>query len=250
MICAFSLALQFLTRIPVPVRSVLRPEDYGRSVFFFPFVGLIIGLIISLMMAGLDSLFPRADPGVAAVLLLTAWVLITGGLHLDGLADVADAWIGGHGDRDKTLAIMKDPRSGPMAMMVVVLIMLAKFAALRAAVERDAWEMLVWTPVLGRSAMLLMMLTTSYVRPGGIGVVYTEHLPRRGCVGLLLALTTLVVLQWRWDSAALLVLLGIGFVFLRRAFLQRLGGTTGDTLGATCELTEASALLILVLLAA
>jgi len=244
MIRPFVLALVFLTRIPVPVWFRPQPEEWGRSVFFFPWVGLVIGL----MMASLYALFPYADPGVLAALLLTIWVLTTGGLHLDGLADAADAWAGGAGDRDRILAIMKDPRSGPMAVVVTVLVLLAKFATLQVVVEYGAWKVLLWVPVLGRAAILLMLITTPYVRPYGIGMDHAGYLPRIPCIGILLVIAVVTVLELRWDGTALLSALGIGFILLRQELLKRLGGTTGDTLGASCELIEAATLVILVLL--
>lgn len=244
MIRGLSLALIFLTRIPVPVRFEPRPQDWGRSVFFFPFVGLIIGLGL----AGLDAVFPHGDSGVLAALLLAVWALTTGGLHLDGLADAADAWIGGYGDREKTLAIMKDPRSGPMAIMVMILTLLVKFAALKVVVEQNAWEMLVWTPVMGRAAILMMLVTTPYVRPEGIGVAHADYMPRRACGWLLLGIVGVTLWKLGGDGIILICMLGMSFVGLRQLLLERLGGVTGDTLGATCELTEAVTLVILALL--
>ncbi|NJN48049.1 MAG: adenosylcobinamide-GDP ribazoletransferase, partial [Candidatus Competibacteraceae bacterium] len=169
---AFTLALVFLTRIPVPVRFTPQAEDWGRSVLYFPLVGLVIGAALVALYAVFHHLL---DPGVLAVLLLTVWTLATGGLHLDGLADAADAWIGGFGDREKTLAIMKDPRSGPIAIVVVVLVLLAKFAALQTVVQNGAWGALLWAPVLGRAFILLMLITTPYVRPEGVATAHAEY---------------------------------------------------------------------------
>lgn len=244
MIRGLPLALVFLTRIPVPVSFRPSPKDWGNSVFFFPLVGLMIGLL----MAALYGIFCHSDSGLVAVLLLTAAVVLTGGLHLDGLADTADAWIGGYGDREKTLAIMKDPHSGPIAIVVLVLVLLAKFAALRVAVEQQAWQIIVAVPVVGRSAMVLLLMTTPYVRPQGIGSAHSDYLPRRACLLMLLAIVAVSIwtLGW-WDGGILVAVLGIGVVGLRLLLLQRLGGTTGDTLGASCELVETLALVTLVL---
>jgi adenosylcobinamide-GDP ribazoletransferase len=241
----FSLALVFLTRIPVPLWFEPGPAEWGRSVFFFPFVGLLIGGLL----AGLQALLAASDPGVVAVLLLLLWVLLTGGLHLDGLADTADAWIGGGGDRAKTLAIMKDSRSGPMAIVAVVLVLLAKFAALQTVVAHRAWTALVAAPVLGRTALLCLLLTTPYIRPGGSGTLYAQYLPRTACRWLLPAGGAVCLGVFGWDGAVLLVLLGVGWLGLRHRLVVRLGGITGDTLGTACELTETATLLILILLA-
>jgi adenosylcobinamide-GDP ribazoletransferase len=113
-----------------------------------------------------------------AALLLTVWVLLSGALHLDGLADSADAWLGGFGDRERTLTIMKDPRSGPIAVVTLVLVLLLKFAALLALIEQQHALALIIVPLLGRSALLGLFLTTPYVRAGGLGQALADHLPR------------------------------------------------------------------------
>ena len=245
MIRAFALALQLLTRLPVPSSSrPPRPEELGLSVLFFPAVGLLIGALL----AGLHTVLWLVDPGVLAALVLAMWVLLTGGLHLDGLADTADAWIGGQGHRDRTLAIMKDSRSGPIAIVAVVLVLLAKFAALQALLAGDARAILLLAPVLGRMAIILLLITTPYVRPDGLGAPYASYLPRLSCglLVLLIAAATVAVLEWQ--GGALLAALGVGFVGWRHGLMVRLGGTTGDTLGAACELAETITLITLALL--
>lgn len=245
MIRAFALALQLLTRLPVPSSSrPPRPEELGLSVLFFPAVGLLIGALL----AGLHTVLWLVDPGVLAALVLAMWVLLTGGLHLDGLADTADAWIGGQGHRDRTLAIMKDSRSGPIAIVAVVLVLLAKFAALQALLAGDARAILLLAPVLGRMAIVLLLITTPYVRPDGLGAPYASYLPRLSCglLVLLIAAATVAVLEWQ--GGALLAALGVGFVGWRHGLMVRLGGTTGDTLGAACELAETITLITLALL--
>ncbi len=110
-----------------------------------------------------------------AALLLSLWVLLSGGLHLDGLADSADA-LGGFGDRERTLTIMKDPRSGPIAVVTLVLVLLLKFAAILALIESNHSIGLLLAPLIGRSAMLALFLGTPYVRAGGLGQALADHL--------------------------------------------------------------------------
>ena len=247
MIRPFALALQLLTRLPIPSSSLpLRPEELGLSVLFFPAVGLIIGALL----AGLHTALWLIDPGVLAALVLATWVLLTGGLHLDGLADTADAWIGGQGNRDRTLAIMKDPRSGPIAIVAIVLVLLAKFAALQALLASDARVVLLLTPVLGRTVVVLLLITTPYIHSDGLGAPYANNLPRQSCSLLVLLIAAATIAFLDWQGGALLGGLGIGFLGLRYWLLTRLGGITGDTLGAACELAETVALLTLVLLVA
>jgi adenosylcobinamide-GDP ribazoletransferase len=142
---------------------------------------------------------------------------------------------------------MKDPRSGPIAIAAVVLVLLNKFAALQILLAGDARELLLLTPVLGRTAIVLLLVTTPYVRPDGLGAPYASYLPRLSCalVVLLVAATTIALLDW--IGGVLLTVLGLGLLALRQSLLERLGGITGDTLGAACELVETATLLALVL---
>ncbi len=238
------IALQFLTRFPVRVAAPIEPRDHGLSVAAYPWVGLLIGLLLVIVYAFLAG----ADTGLVAVLLLVVWVGVTGALHLDGLADTADAWIGGQGSRQRTLEIMKDPASGPLGVVALVLLLLVKFAALNALLQRDAWVVLLVAPMLGRGALTVLLLTTPYVRPGGLGSELAAGLAREACWWSLgvAGVTTLFLLGW---NGTVVAMVGAAVLWLlRRACLMRLGGITGDTLGALCEISEASVLVTLALL--
>ncbi|RBD43005.1 adenosylcobinamide-GDP ribazoletransferase, partial [Xanthomonas oryzae] len=113
-------AVGFLTRMPVPGWVFARPGAQARSLLWYPLVGVLIGAVLSALAWCLRDVAPL----LGAALLLSSWVWLTGALHIDGLADTADAWVGGMGDRMRTLAIMKDPTSGPMALAAVVLALL------------------------------------------------------------------------------------------------------------------------------
>ncbi len=239
----FWLALQFLTRLPVPARIGYQPQDWGRSVLAYPLVGLLVGLIL----AALHYALRDADAQLQAALLVAAWALLTGGLHLDGLADSADAWIGGHGDPGRTLEIMKDPRTGPAGVVAIVLVLLVKFAALAALLRTAAWPTLVLAPMLGRSALIGLALTTPYVRPGGLGAALTEHLPRTASGAVLLAVAAAVPFFAGWSGVGALLAVSAAAILLRRLMVRRIRGMTGDTLGASVELLEALALVILAL---
>lgn len=178
----FWIALQFLSSLPVSLPGMPEPRELGRSLLFYPLVGLLFGLLL-----WLASLLLQGTPApLHAALLLTVWVLLSGALHLDGLADSADAWLGGFGDRERTLQIMKDPRSGPIAVVTLVLVLLLKFCALWVLVEQGIGAQLLLAPLIGRAAMLGLFLCTPYVRPGGLGQALAEHLPRRAAGWVLL----------------------------------------------------------------
>ncbi|MFP6801171.1 MAG: adenosylcobinamide-GDP ribazoletransferase [Pseudomonas sp.] len=234
------IALQFLTRLPVTLAGMPAPEQIGRSLLFYPLVGLLIGLLLLFA----QHLLSDSAVLLQAALLLTVWVGISGGLHLDGLADSADAWVGGFGDRERTLAIMKDPRSGPIAVVVLVLLLLLKFAALVALLESGAGLLLLLVPWLARCLLPVLFLTTPYVRAGGLGQALAEHLPRQQLPWMLGA-NVVAMLLFGWPALLALLVAGVIFIWLRILMLKRLGGATGDTAGALLEIAECSVLLAL-----
>ena len=231
------IALQFLGSLPIRLPAMPTPQQQGRSLLCYPLVGMLFGTLLwlaALLLAG-------APPLLQAALLLTLWVALSGALHLDGLADSADAWLGGFGDRQRTLAIMKDPRSGPLAVVVLVLVLLLKFSALHALLEAGEYAALLLAPLLGRSALPALFLCTAYVRPNGIGQALAANLPRVAAQWLLVGVAMACLLFGSSGLIALLVAAAT-FASVRRAMLRRLGGTTGDTAGALLELVECAVL--------
>ncbi|EJZ57305.1 cobalamin 5''-phosphate synthase/cobalamin synthase [Pseudomonas fluorescens R124] len=237
------IALQFLSSLPIRLPGMPEPEQLGRSLLFYPLVGLLFGVILWLLNLALAG----APLLLHAALLLTVWVLLSGALHLDGLADSADAWLGGFGDRERTLTIMKDPRSGPIAVVTLVLVLLLKFCALLALIEQGHALMLLIVPLLGRAALLGLFLTTPYVRAGGLGQALADHLPRRAGWWVLGASALACLLIAGVTAIVALVVAFVGFVWLRQVMMRRLGGTTGDTAGALLELLEMAVLVGVVL---
>ncbi|WP_226500403.1 adenosylcobinamide-GDP ribazoletransferase [Pseudomonas sp. MWU16-30322] len=237
------IALQFLSSLPIRLPGMPQPQQLGRSLLFYPLVGLLFGVILWLLNLALSG----APLLLHAALLLTVWVLLSGALHLDGLADSADAWLGGFGDRERTLTIMKDPRSGPIAVVTLVLVLLLKFCALLALLEQGHGFVLIIVPLLGRAALLGLFLTTPYVRAGGLGQALADHLPRRAGWWVLGASALACLLIAGVTAIIALVVAFVGFVWLRQVMMRRLGGTTGDTAGALLELLEMAVLVGVVL---
>lgn len=231
------IAVQFLTLLPVPPPSNYTPLLLGRSLLWYPVVGGLLGALLWAVAGGLSG----APLALQAALLLTLWVALSGALHLDGLADTADAWLGGLGDRERTLALMKDPCCGPLAVVVLVLVLLLKFTALFSLLAQGHAWVLCWVLMAGRAMPLLLLLTTPYVRSGGLGETLSQHLPQRPAWGVLSGSALLLgVAGGGWIVGCIL---GV-WLWARRALLQRLGGTTGDTLGAMVELVETLALVV------
>ncbi len=246
------IAARFLTRAPLPDPGWPPPEQVGRAALFYPLIGLLIGgflLVLALVLVPLAG----AAPAPAAALVLIAWVWSTGALHLDGLADCADAWVGGLGDRERTLAILSDPATGAMGVVTLVLVLLAKWTGLEvllaalADCERDAsavLALLLWLPAVGRGQLLLLALTTHAARAGGMGAAMQRHLPRAAAWGVLAAVWLGAGAHLGVAAIAVLCAAALTILPWRRAMLHRLGGFTGDTAGALVEMTETAALLL------
>jgi adenosylcobinamide-GDP ribazoletransferase len=232
---AFLIAGRFLSRLPLPDPGPVSGPGLARAAPFYPAVGLMIGLLVwgaarLLTLSGL--------PDLGAALVLVVWVWLTGGLHLDGLADTADAWVGGLGDRRRTLDIMKDPTSGPFGVLALVLVLLCKWTAIAALMAGGALASLIWIPVLARAQLLILFLTVPYVRPAGMGADVPAHLPRAAAwTGVAIAAVGSPLFL---GTATLPAVLAAGALYLlwRRSLMVRLGGFSGDTAGALVELTE------------
>lgn len=236
---AFLVAIQFLTRLPVRLSTPPDDKTTGSSLIFYPWVGIILGALLF----GFAELLSNTSSLIAAALLVTAWVLLTGGLHLDGLADSTDAWIGGMGSREKSLAIMKDPYCGPAGVTSIVLILLLKFAALHALLDTGGCISILLAATLGRTLLPLLFLTTPYVRTNGLGSPLANHLPHRACRLSIAAVPALMLLLPDVHHLIVLPVVLMIFLLLRYLMLQRIGGTTGDTAGALVEISETATLL-------
>ena len=242
------LAGRFLTRAPLPDPGPASVDDRARAILFYPVIGLLLGAMLALLLWMLSAF--GAPAAAVAALVLGVWVWGTGALHLDGLADCADAWVGGLGSRERTLSILKDPHAGSMAVVALVVVLLGKWAALSglAAAPGSAALTLVCIPALARAQILLLALTTDSAQATGMGAALQQALPRR-LAWLTLAATWLGTgLLLGSAGLAAVVVSSAVFWAWRRTMLIRLGGFTGDTAGALVELTETGALLALALL--
>ncbi|GGB98912.1 hypothetical protein GCM10011494_16730 [Novosphingobium endophyticum] len=225
------LALQFMTRLPLPAIAA-DAHDFGRAIRWFPAAGLVVGGGI----AGAAWLGLRHDPWAGALLALLAWAWLTGGLHLDGLGDIADAAGAAHGDRHRLSAVLADPHIGSFGVIAICLQLAAKLVLLRLALEdHSPWPLvlilmlarigpLVWTLIL---PPLHEGMGTTFRAGAKVWVVAAWLAPLAAitvCVepAMLLALPTIPL--WAW--------------WLRR----RIGGISGDGHGAGIELAESAAL--------
>ncbi len=233
----FWIALQFLTTFPVRLSTMPTPQQNAQALLFYPVVGLLIGAILY----GITLLLYALPVVLLSSVILVLWIWLTGGLHLDGLADTADAWVGGFGDKARTLAIMKDPSCGPIGVLSLVIVCLLKWSVLYVLLQEKLYTALMLFPLLGRLVPLFFFLSTDYVREKGLGSQLGQHLARPIAIALLL-LTPLVALYWAWIGVVVLASFYLALWYLRCKFIQRIGGVTGDTIGASIEMIELATL--------
>ncbi|HEV3030670.1 MAG TPA: adenosylcobinamide-GDP ribazoletransferase [Polyangia bacterium] len=232
-------AFAFLTRLPV-WSGPLRDVDLGRSLTFFPVVGLVLGLVLR----GTGSLLVGVvEPTLAAVVLVALLAALTGGLHLDGVADVFDGLGGGRGDKQRTLDIMRDSHIGAHGAAALVLLLLAKvFAVAELLARRDLACLLVF-PAVARWAVTPAIVFHPYARPEGLGRAFNGEARSwevAGATAILALAIGVIGPRFIAPAAGALVAASLLALWLRR----RLGGLTGDVYGAAIELAEVATLAI------
>jgi adenosylcobinamide-GDP ribazoletransferase len=240
---SFLIAWQLLTSIPLGRRD-MAIQDPGRSMIWFPLVGLIIGAVL----AGLDFLLASVLPDLpATALLLAAWVAITGGLHLDGFVDCCDGLLVAK-PAEQRLAIMKDSRVGAFGLIGAICLLLVKFSALAALAPGDRPGWLLVVPTLSRWTMVWAAWRYPLARPDGFAAWFRQGLnwPQVVVAGI----TALLVAPLLGGLAGLATFAAVWlFSMLLALWVQRrIPGLTGDVYGAINELTEMVGLLLAVML--
>jgi adenosylcobinamide-GDP ribazoletransferase len=237
----FLIALQFLTRIPIKVKDAISQQDYGCSMVWFPAVGFILGLLLVLIFKSASALFPRP---AAEILVITAYMFLTGAIHIDGLADTLEGLYGGRGNKEKTLAIMKDSAVGAIGALAIALDIILRFVLLDTLPLAKIPQVLIATAVLGRWAQVLFTLNSDSASKGGAGEAFSH-----GINPGIFILSTLIMLSinlfFLKPFTLLCALLFIcALVLLMKNYFRRvIGGITGDTIGAANEVAEISVLL-------
>jgi adenosylcobinamide-GDP ribazoletransferase len=238
------IALQFLTRVPVRLKKTPDARSVGASLCYYPLIGGLIGLALAVPHVVLAD---SPDLLRASVVLVT-WIGITGALHLDGLADSADAWMGNNGSRERALTIMKDPRCGTAAVVAIVIALMLKFSAIT-VLDTSNVALLILIPALARANAVWLFATTPYVKAHGLGADLSKHASKTG--GTVAVIATVLATVWLAPlviaTALLATIFAVGLL-ARHTMLTRLGGTTGDTAGALIEVSETTGLIAVAIL--
>jgi len=246
-------ALRFLTVFPVPGKSGMLAGAAGGpaspaggsilagglsgSVPWFPVVGLLLGLLSA---GAAWLLADMAPPALSAALVTVLLLALSGGLHLDGLSDTADGFLSSR-PRARVLEIMKDSHVGVMGVAAVFCVLLIKFSALASVGPDHLWKAAFVIPLAGRTAIVIQMVFLPYVRRGGLGTIF------QGRAGWGMLAWSVLVLVFAClfaggSTGMMAAVAGIGAALVMVLVCRRrIGGATGDTYGAACELAEAAA---------
>ena len=246
----FFTALQFLTRVPVPRWVGFEPAWLQDSVRHFPLVGLLVGAVAAVVMGAAHWLLPNA---VAAGLSIAATVLLTGAFHEDGFADTCDG-LGGAVERARALAIMKDSRIGSYGSVGLILMLSLKAATLTGWLHASlshALLLAIWTHMASRLAPLWIMQALPYAgdaeqskaKPLATGIEKGGLLFAAGCVVLMSALVLCLASDLVMPLIIAVLVAALVCLYLRVLLKRRLGGFTGDTLGAAQQLAELALLI-------
>lgn len=278
----FFIALQFLTRLKIVNQTEWTMEDFGKSVAAFPYVGLIIGIFLTIVY-GIGSQFLPTTPLMLVIVI--SEFLFTGGLHADGLMDTSDGIFSGR-DREKQLEIMKDSRIGSFGVVAFVFVTLLKWQLLTAIpIPEFIPIILIMMPLMSRYTLVHSIRSYPYARKTGMGQAFAELAPKNVitwntistfcmpiclCIvigflyGIVWLITSLMQVPIISPNIALFaifyVLVGmmeinvfsmiISFLInrlLNHYIVKQLGGTTGDTYGFVVEVTEVILLLVYII---
>jgi adenosylcobinamide-GDP ribazoletransferase len=235
------LAGSFLTIFPLLDSRRRSADEVAASFGWFPLIGFVLGAILCIEDQLLGAFFGR---GIRSILVILTLTIITGALHLDGLADAADA-LGARDNRERALAIMRDSRIGTFGTIALVFILALKIAALAGATSNQRSVMLFLAPGISRWAMVAVTHRMSYLREAGAGTNLIDNPSHQSLrsASIIVLIGLMVPGGWVGVRAGLW---GVIFVLILRRFYRRwLGGVTGDLIGAAGEIVETGVMLML-----
>ncbi|MDU1323416.1 MAG: adenosylcobinamide-GDP ribazoletransferase [Clostridium botulinum] len=241
----FLLMIQFFTRIPVNKNLQCEKENFRRGAFFLPVVAFIIGGIEFLIYLGLKNFLP---PNVIIVLLLLFTAMITGGLHMDGLADTCDGFFSLR-DKERIIEIMKDSRIGSYGTIALIIDLLLKYELLYSLVLKGYSIAIVLAPIIGRISILFLCLSKRTAKKNGSGNIFIGNMSNP----IIFSITIIVLMISTYFlglKSTIIPFIGVLLItyLLYLLCLNKINGLTGDTLGACNELGEITYLLILLMM--
>ena len=227
-------AIQFLTRIPLPIKIEIPEKSFGKSIAFAPLVGAIIGAIMCIMYY-LISLSGAVS--VAVIMSMATYVVITGALHIDGLGDTFDGLFSNK-DKDRMLEIMRDSRMGTNGIVAIFFVLITDIFALSELNTPSILTMLFVMPIIGRLGTITSVSFSKYARSSGMGGLFINNC---GIFEFLIGLLITIIIGFLaigfWILPAILICVMFSFVFIKLS-KSKIDGMTGDTCGAVCEICQ------------
>jgi len=239
----FFVALQFLTALPIKIREEIKPEEFGKSLLYFPLVGALIGIVLSYLSKALIFL-PNL---VKSILILLTSVFITGGIHLDGFVDFCDGFSGGK-TKQKILEIMRDSRIGAMGACGITAILLLKFSLFASISPVLLWKSLIMMTTFSRWSQCLACYLSKYAREDGKAKFFIEYVSfREVIIGGLFTIALFCLLESLRGLFLFVLAFILTFLFMN-LIKKKIDGMTGDTLGAINEIAEVGILFFYLIL--
>ena len=223
----------------------MEEKEIGRSCVFFPLVGAFIGLILFIIYKAVSCLY--LDTLLTSAIVSIALIVLTGGLHLDGLADTFDAFASNK-NREKKLEIMRDSRIGTMGVLALISIIVLKILFLSEISTFDKFTALLSMCILSRWGQVLSIRSFNYAREGGKAKVFFDGINNGIYLSALIITLLFLFLLWQLKGIYLFAVLSIFSYFLGRLFSSKFGGLTGDVIGAISEISEVFVLFYIVIL--
>lgn len=232
----FILALTFLTRLYIPNRYEMSEKDFAGSVWFYPIIGLVMGGLLSLIYLGL--LYVTDAPNLLSLLLVISYLLISGGLHLDGLADSFDGLFSGR-DKARIFEIMSDSRIGSFGVIGLILYFITMFIALQYA----NWGIVLLFPLIGKGSILVSAGISEYAKEKGMGkIIVDATTPAQLVFAVLLSFIIGALVNFK--SILPIAITYLFVVIMTKAIHKKLSGITGDIMGMTVEVSQCLFLLL------
>ena len=231
----FLAMVQFFTRIPIKSNIILEKQDFGKGLIFAPLVGGVIGLFLLVLYNILITFMPLQ---MTAVFLIIGYMLITGGLHLDGLGDTFDGMFSNR-PKEQILEIMRDSRVGTNAVLGIFSILLMNYATICSIKSDTIGVAILLMPVAGRIGSLVGAGLHTYARSGeGLGKTFIDFCGIKEIViGFILGTVVFYLLAGP-KGVGIAFLMLFSAIFVSKFFARKIGGTTGDVLGAVCEINQ------------
>ena len=231
----FILGIQFMTSLPIPININVKREDFQKIVAFFPAIGLIIGLFEAFIYY-ISSRFLTHNS--ASFMAIVSHIIITGAIHIDGLGDTADGIFSGR-NREKMLEIMKDSRLGTFGALAIIVVIVGKVIMIMEMPKHMIITVLIVAPVIARTMNIFLMYNRKYARQTeGMGDLFIGVLKKENYIIALILGVLITIILGGLTGMKMFVISFIFTILFRNYTEGKLGGITGDILGASDELNE------------